>query len=250
VTDPGSVPELRVPGRRSGAAAVQCATCRRCRGVVRPERASRRRCLGYLDPPADQGLLSFVPIISANTHSREEGYFRRQWNLAVARTLDMAEGRDFLLPIIIDGTSDSQALVPEKFPEAQWTRLPVGANTDAIVGHVHRLLPPDASKPMATSVRSSALPTSSMGAAASRSMPPASRSFGPWIVSGLLILVMGYFVVDKFVLTKRSVPAAEAPATAPAPAFNPPAHSIAVLPFTHMSGGKEQDYFSDGLSEE
>ena len=41
-----------------------------------------------------------------------------------------------------------------------------------------------------------------------------------------------------------------APAEAPAPAFNPPAHSIAVLPFANMSGDKEQDYFSDGLSEE
>jgi TolB-like protein len=195
-----------------------------------------------------KGCYLFVPIISANTQSREEGYFRREWNLAVARTLDMAEGRAFLLPIIIDGTSDSQALVPEKFREVQWTHLPVGANTDAFVDHVHRLLSPDATTPMATSIRSSALPTSSMGAASSRSIPPASRSLVPWIVSGLLILVMGYFVVDKFVLPKRSVPAAEAPASAPA--FNPPAHSIAVLPFTNMSGGKEQDYFSDGLSEE
>jgi TolB-like protein len=191
-----------------------------------------------------------VPIISANTQSREEGYFRREWNLAVARTLDMAEGRAFLLPIVIDGTSDSQAMVPEKFREVHWTRLPAGANTDAFVDHVRRLLSPDATTPIATSVRSSALPTSSIGAASTRSMSPASRSFVPWIASGLLILVMGYFVVDRFVLPKRSVPAAEAPATGPAPAFNPPAHSIAVLPFTNMSGDKEQDYFSDGLSEE
>lgn len=33
-------------------------------------------------------------------------------------------------------------------------------------------------------------------------------------------------------------------------AFKPPAHSIAVLPFANLSGDREQDYFSDGLSEE
>jgi TolB-like protein/tetratricopeptide (TPR) repeat protein len=34
------------------------------------------------------------------------------------------------------------------------------------------------------------------------------------------------------------------------PAFNPPAHSIAVLPFVNMSGAPENDHFSDGLSDE
>jgi serine/threonine protein kinase/tetratricopeptide (TPR) repeat protein len=34
------------------------------------------------------------------------------------------------------------------------------------------------------------------------------------------------------------------------PEFTPPPHSVAVLPFTNLSGDPKQDYFSDGVSEE
>jgi TolB-like protein/Tfp pilus assembly protein PilF len=181
----------------------------------------------------------FMPLISANTNARSEGYFRREWNLAVNRILDMAEDHSFLLPVVIDDTPETTARVPDRFRERQWTRLPAGASTDDVVGLVRRLLLRDATTPLAL-----------VGAASTRSMARVSHSIAPWILSALVILVIGYFVVDKFVLPTRPGPAADAPVLAPATAFNPPMHSIAVLPFINMSGDKEQDYFSDGLSEE
>jgi TolB-like protein/Tfp pilus assembly protein PilF len=197
-----------------------------------------------------KGCYLFVPIISANTQLREEGYFRREWNLAVARTLDMAEDRAFLLPIVIDDTSDSEARVPEKFRDVQWTRLPGGANADTFVEHVRRLLAPDATTPAATRVQSSAPPRSTSGAASARSRHPAFRSFMPWIAGGLLIVVTGYLLADKFLTSKRPMPATAVPADAPAPAEVVNEKSVAVLPFVDMSEKKDQEYFSDGLSEE
>src|SRR5580765_2509287 len=82
----------------------------------------------------------FVPIISANTQVRVEGYFRREWNLAVARTLDMADDRAFLLPVVIDATIDVNARVPERFRDVQWTHMPAGEAPMAFAERVQRLL--------------------------------------------------------------------------------------------------------------
>jgi hypothetical protein len=53
-----------------------------------------------------RGCALFLAIISANTQRRREGYFRREWNLAVERTLDMAHDAPFVLPVVIDETSE------------------------------------------------------------------------------------------------------------------------------------------------
>jgi formylglycine-generating enzyme required for sulfatase activity/dienelactone hydrolase len=87
-----------------------------------------------------KGCKLFMPLISASTQAREEGYFRREWNLAVGRTLDMADDAAFLLPVVIDATLDSDARVPERFREVQWTRLPGGETPASFVERARGLM--------------------------------------------------------------------------------------------------------------
>jgi Tol biopolymer transport system component len=94
----------------------------------------------------------FVPIISAHTQARLEGYFRREWKLAADRTHDMAEERAFLVPVVIDDTSERYASVPDKFRDVQWTRLPAGDTSPAFIERVSRLLA--AHEPPATAGKS------------------------------------------------------------------------------------------------
>ena len=84
----------------------------------------------------------FVAIISAQTEARDEGYFRREWSLAVDRTHDMAEHKAFLLPVVIDDTPERGAAVPEKFRQVQWTRLPGGSTPPAFVERIRQMLRP------------------------------------------------------------------------------------------------------------
>jgi TolB-like protein len=81
----------------------------------------------------------FMPLVSAQTEARLEGYFRREWRFAVERTLDMADDHLFLLPVVIDGTDQTVARVPEKFLTVQWLKVPGGQPTRALEALCRRL---------------------------------------------------------------------------------------------------------------
>src|SRR6188474_467240 len=68
----------------------------------------------------------FVPIISATTQRRHEGYFRREWSYAVDRSRNIAEGAVFIVPVCIDNTPEAEALVPEKFRSLHIAHTPGG----------------------------------------------------------------------------------------------------------------------------
>ena len=81
----------------------------------------------------------FVPIISANTNAREEGYFRLEWKLSVDRSHLMADSKPFLFPVILGDVAEAIALVPDKFRERQWSRLNDDAATTAFAERIAKL---------------------------------------------------------------------------------------------------------------
>jgi adenylate cyclase len=195
----------------------------------------------------------FVPIISRTTQARLEGYFRREWKLAVDRTHDMADGKPFLVPVVIDDTNDHDAEVPESFRAVQWTRLPGGQTPPVFVERILRLLSPE---PHRASVRSQPSATAPFGAGAPSSVAATARRLQPAVllITAVAVVAGGYAAISRFVLSKHVAEAGLAPvpavqSAAPKPAAIPE-KSIAVLPFVDMSEKRDQEYFSDGLSEE
>jgi hypothetical protein len=71
----------------------------------------------------------FIPVVSANTQRRLEGYFRREWSYAIDRVRNMADGALFILPVLVDATDAAGALVPDKFKSLHFTQLPGGQVT-------------------------------------------------------------------------------------------------------------------------
>ncbi|MGH8674438.1 MAG: TIR domain-containing protein, partial [Burkholderiales bacterium] len=175
----------------------------------------------------------FVPLISANTDARSEGYFRREWNLAVSRMLDMADDQAFLLPVVIDDTPDATSRVPDRFRERQWSRLKDGETPPEFVERIKRLLS------QVTTPTPAAIPMRAALAAAT----PRKRGWFLTVAVLPAVVIAGAIAIavwnDR---AARSVPTADAPAA--------DRKSVAVLPFQNLSGRAEDAYLADGLQEE
>jgi TolB-like protein len=191
----------------------------------------------------------FIPIISAHSQARLEGYFRREWKLAADRTHDMAEEKAFLVPVVIDDTSERNASVPDKFRDVQWTHLQSGVTPPTFVERVMGLLSPDQGVPLAPPRPVAASPESRRVVGAAWY----SRS-ALLLIAAVVVIGLGYFAVGKFVLSKRDV-GVEQVSSQGAQSITPaqsgiPERSVAVLPFVDLSEKHDQEYFGDGMAEE
>ncbi|HUL19154.1 MAG TPA: TIR domain-containing protein [Steroidobacteraceae bacterium] len=206
----------------------------------------------------------FVPIISAHTQTRLEGYFRLEWRLAVERSHLMADGKAFLVPIAIDSVDERQAEVPEAFRAVQWTHLPGGVATPAFISRIAQLLavaPAEAHAVAPAAPAASPAISAALGAPVSAPVVAPAVSLWPRRAAVPIGIAVVALAAAAFFLLRPGHRPAPAAAALQTPAVNaavtpaaaspaPPAHSVAVLPFTNMSGDARDDYFSDGLSEE
>ncbi len=186
----------------------------------------------------------FVPVISAHTQSRGEGYFRLEWKLAVERTHLMAEGVPFLAPVVIDSTPESGAIVPEPFLRVQWTWLPKGLPSPQFVEQVTHLLARPRTPVAARSGGNAG------GEVHAHSPVPkrASTWLLPAIVAVLVVLGSAFVLLR---LPAKLPPSPVAPVVETAPVPVAPAKSIAVLPFENMSEEKDASaFFADGVHED
>ena len=149
--------------------------------------------------------------------------------LATRRLLNIAQDAAFLVPVVIDGTREADARVPDEFLLAQWTWLPNGETPPAFAQRVRQLLEGE--------------PAAVRHAQSEEQGKHRARGVGLALAALLLILAAGAF---WYYLRAGDAPAVTptlvAESTVPAAALSE--KSIAVLPFADMSSEAEQEYLS------
>jgi tetratricopeptide (TPR) repeat protein len=148
----------------------------------------------------------FVPLISAQTNARAEGYFRLEWKLAVDRSHLVADDTPFILPVVVDDTAEAAARVPDRFREVQWTRIRLSESPAEFAGRAASLL---AGEPVAAPRAGALGPTRRPTGGLPR------RGIPGWAIVAILVAGIGaglYFSRHR----SRIVPGAEAPAVSPA----------------------------------
>ena len=189
----------------------------------------------------------FVPIISAHTQTRTEGYFRLEWRLAEERTHLMGRARSFIVPVCVDGTPEKDADVPDSFVTVQWTRIPRGDVPPAFAERMAQLLSP-AEHVVPAAVHAASGAATTIAPASRQHARPRGKSW--WFWPALLVLAAalgtaGYVSIHRIAPAQRVVVVEQARLQAPESAIAP--YSIAVLPFMNL-GSPAESYRSVGLS--
>ena len=198
----------------------------------------------------------FVPVISAATQARLEGYFRLEWKLAAQRTHTMADEKVFLLPVVIDDTRDTEAKVPTEFKAVQWTRLrPVGfggqarddASVAAFCARIGKVLGGEGRD--ASPRRPSSEVDKTPGRLGETSLP--AKASRPWLVP-VILGVTAVAVLALWRPWRETAPPRVAPASVssqPSNSASAPVvaeKSLVVLPLENLSPDPENAFFTDG----
>jgi hypothetical protein len=89
------------------------------------------------------GCYLFLPLVSATTEEREEGFFREEWTLASERVRRI-QGRKFIIPVVVDrdydGNAGSFRLVPDSFPRTHFGHAPEGSLSHDLRDELIRLI--------------------------------------------------------------------------------------------------------------
>ncbi len=199
----------------------------------------------------DCGL--FLPIISASTQARPEGYFRLEWRLGDQRTHLMGRSKAFVVPVCIDDTIESRADVPDSFLAAHWTRLPGGEVDAAFCDHVKKLL--GSRNVHHASLSASVEPhvirpgiAHEVGRTTASRMPPKGR-YRSVVLAALAVVVIAGLIGFAVHSTRKS-DATKALVDESGASTAKAVESVAVLAFEDKASGESHEFFSDGISKE